>query len=275
MSHQALQRVLVRLLYDPAFALAVFAEPDSALASVPLTEVERSWLRDADPRPFRLDPLRRTRTLRALLDEYPASLALALSAEPRDLDAFFSSPEFHAAIQTRQALAPVFGRWLASLAPTGSAASALAHLEASLSALRRPNSPATAYQNERLALAPRFALAQLPEGSSALYAHVGARVAALGPNPIDALYRTPPDLGRVPSLSPSTTESLLFERLADGSFDISELPDALAELLAAAPAPRDALEAIARAHGATVSEAAEVLDDLVSDGLLEPAAQPA
>jgi hypothetical protein len=110
MSHQALQRVLVRLLYDPVFAEAVALAPDSALADVPLSQAERGWLAAADPRPFRLDPLRRTRTLRALLDEYPAALALALAAPTRlDVDAFFSSPEFHTAIQDRHALAPRFG----------------------------------------------------------------------------------------------------------------------------------------------------------------------
>jgi hypothetical protein len=275
LSHQALQRILVRLLYDPAFASAVFADPDAALQTAALTDPERAWLRDADPRAFRLDPMRRTRTLRAVLDEYPASLALVLASEGPDLDAFFSSPEFHAAIQTRQALAPAFGGWLAALAPALNPTSAVARLEAALSALRRPTPPAAASQKERLALAPRFALTTLPEGSSALYAHIHAHLAALGPNPVDALYQTPPDLGRVPPLSPAATESLLLERLADGSFEISEFPDALAEILAAAPAQRATLEAVARAHGAEPPEDAEVLDDLITDGLLEAVAQPA
>ncbi|MEZ4266716.1 MAG: hypothetical protein R3F39_10085 [Myxococcota bacterium] len=273
MSHQALQRVLVRLLYDPAFAAAAFADPDAALAEVALTPAERGWLRDADPRPFRLDPMRRTRTLKALLDEYPASLALVLHAGSQDLDAFFSSPAFHDAIQTRQALAPIFGRWLAALSAPHRRTAAVARLEAALSALRRPKTPGATSVPDHLALPERFALARLPEGTSALYAHVRAHLVALGPNPIEALYQTPPDLGRLPLPSPSATESLLLERLADGSFDISELPDALADLLAAAPASREALQAIARAHGAEPPEDAEVLDDLLSDGLLEPATQ--
>jgi hypothetical protein len=275
MSHQALQRVLVRLLYDPVFAEAVALAPDSALADVPLSQAERGWLAAADPRPFRLDPLRRTRTLRALLDEYPAALALALAAPTRlDVDAFFSSPEFHTAIQDRHALAPRFGAWLAAAAGPHSALSAIADLEAALARLRRPELEAAPRSRDALALSPQAALLTAPRGTSALYGELRQLLAPLAPSPVDALYLTPLDLGRVPWAPPGDLEALLIERRTDDSFDISELPDALAALLAATPAPREALTALARAHGAEPPEDGEIIDDLLAEGLLVHVTQP-
>jgi hypothetical protein len=78
----------------------------------------------------------------------------------------------------------------------------------------------------------------------------------------------------VPWAPPGDLEALLIERRADDSFDISELPDALAALLAATPAPREALTALARAHGAEPPEDGEIIDDLLADGLLVHVTQP-
>ncbi len=73
MSHVAVQRVIVRMLYDAAFAERVYDDPGSALAGVDLTDAETAWLTASDPRAWRVDPLRRARTLKALLDEFSVS----------------------------------------------------------------------------------------------------------------------------------------------------------------------------------------------------------
>ena len=67
MSFVVLQRVVVRMLFDLQFAQAVIADPDASLSALDLRDDERRWLAETDPRAWRLDPMRRSRTLRALL----------------------------------------------------------------------------------------------------------------------------------------------------------------------------------------------------------------
>ena len=121
MSHAALHLVTVRMLYDHAFARAVFADAHAATAGLELTPREIDWLTAVDPRAYRTDAERRARSLSALLEEYPVSCALTLrdgerpvDALPR-LDAFFSSPTFHDAIQGERSLGLAFGVFLAEL----------------------------------------------------------------------------------------------------------------------------------------------------------------
>ncbi|MCA9557117.1 MAG: hypothetical protein KC583_01025, partial [Myxococcales bacterium] len=115
MSAAALQRVVVRMLYDPALVEAVYADADAALADEPLSEAERAWLVAPDRRRWRADPHRRARTLQALLEEYPAAGARVARAEGlAALDAFFSSPAFHGCVQRRGSLADTFGDFLAA-----------------------------------------------------------------------------------------------------------------------------------------------------------------
>lgn len=115
MAHQALHRVTVRMLFDPAFARAVAERPEQALAGLGLSAQERAWLAAVDPRAWTLDPQRRARSLKALFDELPASTTLALG-ELRSraaLDAYFQSPEFHAAMQDRGSMTLAYADWLA------------------------------------------------------------------------------------------------------------------------------------------------------------------
>ena len=63
MSYHQLQRVVVRMLYDPALVAQIFADAATALRDEDLTDQERRWLVEADRRAYAVDPLRRTRTL--------------------------------------------------------------------------------------------------------------------------------------------------------------------------------------------------------------------
>ncbi|MCW5893357.1 MAG: hypothetical protein KIT14_22820 [bacterium] len=91
MSHLALQRVTVRLLHDPAFVAALYADPERALAGTDLEARERTWLLATPRAAWGTDRARPARVLAALRDEYPVATALA----PARAAAFFRPPAFH------------------------------------------------------------------------------------------------------------------------------------------------------------------------------------
>jgi len=267
MSHVALQRVAVRMLFDPAFAAAVYAAPERALAEADVSAAERRWLVAADRRAWRTDPYRRARALAALLDEYAAATALArATAGVAALDAFFSSALFHACIQERGALVPAFGAFLEERAAAGALGDvrvvALAQLEAALARLRRVGragagrAAAAPAPDALLRLSPHVELLALPEGTLALFEVLRAGGAV-----------RPPAAAAPPAGPPR--ESLLLEA-HDGEVAIEHAPPALAGLLAAARAPvsRATLAAEAVRQGAEPAGAGAVLDDLLAQRLL-------
>lgn len=117
MSHQILHRVTARMLWDERFAKTVLEAPAQALAGLDLDEEERAALAQLDPRAFRVDPLRRRRSLQALCAELPVSVALALSELGRisSLDAYFQSAPFHQAMMSRGSMFSAFTDYLRSL----------------------------------------------------------------------------------------------------------------------------------------------------------------
>ena len=119
MSHIAVQHVIVRMLYDPAFVERVYADPRAATADCDVTDDERAWLVRADRRAWSVDPYRRARSLTGLLEEYPVTCArmvrgLGSGAAGSRLDAYFSSERFHCDVQSGSTLAESFGEWLGS-----------------------------------------------------------------------------------------------------------------------------------------------------------------
>jgi hypothetical protein len=262
MSHVALQRVAVRMLFDPAFAAAVYTAPERALAGLEVGDAERRWLVAADRRAWRTDPYRRARALAALLDEYVAATALARSpaAGVAALDAFFSSAIFHACIQERGALVVAFGAFLEERVAAGALADAriapLARLEAAVARLRRVAPavppPAPPAPDAMLRLSPHVELLMLPGGTLALFEALRAGAAAA---PLAAAADTP--------------ESLLLEAHG-GDVAIEHAPPALAALLAAARAPvsRAVLAAEAVRQGAEPAESGSIVDDLIAQRLL-------
>jgi hypothetical protein len=113
-SHHALQRLLVRMQFDPRFADEVLRAPDGALERVGLGARERGWLLAVDRRAFAHDPGKRRRALHALISELKASTAIALAETRRIafLDGFFASQHFHVAVQQRGSLAAAFAEFL-------------------------------------------------------------------------------------------------------------------------------------------------------------------
>lgn len=114
MSHHALQRVVVRLLFDEAFVRELHTNPENALVGLDLTEVERAQLLAVDPRAWGHDALRGKRTLRTLVEEFKVSTTIALS-ETRSLaslERFFSTSFFQHAVGERGSMAMAFSEFL-------------------------------------------------------------------------------------------------------------------------------------------------------------------
>lgn len=275
MSHRQLQRVVVRMLYDPAFAARVFADPATVLCDEDLTDEERHWLVNADPRAYAVDQLRRTRLLVTLVEEFPVSVqhVVLQSTQPALLEQFFSSAAFHACIQQRGSLAGAFGAYLNAaevrqycpqldIAP-------FVHIELAIARLRRRvEAPDTVRPQgaTELALAPTVALLASPVG---MLEHYRATLALLSQ---DAAGLVAAALTPAPLTLPQPTTAqewlLLVWHDAQETAAIEVLPEALGTLLATAPAQRAALVHTACTLGAESQEAQEILDDLIADGVL-------
>lgn len=255
MNPRAIQRAVVRMMYDPGFVAAVHG----ARAVPGLDEDERTLLRQVDRRAFATDRFRRARAVHAIVDEYPASAAaIGLAA----VEAFLGSREFESVLAGRGAMALAFGTWLSDQV------GGVGRIEAVMAGLRRPEplSPAPG----TLRCAPSLAPLTAPAGSLAWYE---ATIAWLGPEPLRTLAGQAPRPG-VPRRSPvrkrQADEHLLIELRADGGMSLGTASEPLVRLLrhAAAPRSRAALTAAAVARGATTQEAPALLDGLVADGLL-------
>lgn len=276
MSHLALQRVVVRMLYDPRLVEQIYRDPESALSDERLSPEQRRWLVAGDRRAWGADPLRRGRSLHGLLREYPAAGALAIRAAGSVgvLERFFSSRTFHRCIQLGGSLAMAFGAWLPGLVRDGRArdrrVAELARLEEALVRVRRRASLAA--EDSEIALSEHVALARLAAGTTAVYGHVIASLVATGMDPASAALEPRVRLAAVPTLGVGMEVGLAEGRADDRAAPISVelLPEGLASILAAAErgASRADLERVARAAGADPGEEAEVVDGLLVEGLL-------
>jgi len=235
---QALHRATVRCLYDPALVARLRA--GERLPE--LSEQEHGWLLAVDPRAWTTDPYRRSRSLTALLDEFPVAAAVR---GVRACDGFFSSQAFHRCIQDRGRLALAFGTWLGPVAT----------LELAIARSRRPGPVAG------LRLAPGVAAVTVPEGFLAWF--VAARAEVL---PLETLVG-----GARPSAAPPTEgdEHLIIEPGVDGP-QVGGGSAALNAFLdfCASGTTREAALAEARRLGCEPGDDESLLAELVGDGLL-------
>ncbi len=258
MNPRALQQAIVRMMIDPAFVTAIHGP-----RAVPgLAEDERALLRAVDRRAFTTDRFRRARAVQALVEEYPVSAAaIGLAA----VDAFLSAPEFHACITGRGAMGLAFATWLKDQA------AGIGMIEGAMARLRRVVSGAPAPPGS-LMCSPRFAPLIVPTGTLAWYE---ATREWLGAAPLQRLsdHGPRPGLPRRGLTRRQGEEHVLLEARADGGMDLGTASEALVRLLrhAEQPRPRRLLEAEAVKRGAAAHEAAEVIDDLLAQGLLVPA----
>jgi len=218
-SSVALQRVLVRMLYDTDFARRAIAGEEV----LPEIEArEREWIQACDSRPFRIDPFRRSRSLTALFDEYPASCAWIIrhGGGVASLDAFFSDPGFHAGIQAGRSIALLFGDYqCAHELPT---ARALGRLERSLARSRRgveSVAPATSWR-----LARGVQLLEIPRNTAAMRSSVLEQLEGRSERVLES------DIDFVPPID-SEREYLMVRNVGAGELQLESLTAELFRLL--------------------------------------------
>ena len=117
MPHKALNRVVVRMLFDPDFQEKVYQDPGEIMDPLQIPKSLQNELINTDPRAWNIDGQRRKRTLQGLISEFPSASALVLAHTKKlsQLDAFLSSTEFHESVQNRESMALAFVEYLQRL----------------------------------------------------------------------------------------------------------------------------------------------------------------
>src|SRR5262245_34693891 len=234
MSHHALQKLMVRMLFDEDFVEEVYAAPQQVLADLDLTEVERSQLLGVDRRAWRHDPLRRRRTLRTLVEEFKVSTTIIL-AETRSLaslEGFFSSRFFHGSVGERASMGLAFAEFLLDGSRRGEwkapQVADVVRLEAAIAGCRRAlareahyeagDLPATISDRARVRLAPGYDVASFQANVIATIQRVEQYVFELSLMPAMALCDDAPRLPALPEVDGQKKVYLLF---SPGSAGIS------------------------------------------------------
>lgn len=270
MGHQDLQRVSMRLLFDPVFVAQVYS--GEADLSSWINETERQWLLAVDRRAWTVDHQRGQRALRALFDEFKGSTTLALNhtRSLASLHTFFQSAHFHDAVQSRGSLAQGYAAFLAELTPDPLVAE-VARLEWMQARCRR-----------ELALCPRLdtlgpaQVACSPGVGAAVFD--GATLDALNAaeQALFALSLVPAaglvdDAPRPASVSPNPQAPLhLIARPVDGDIRLVSLGRMATLALQALEAPLPAAQAQAKiaALGLDPARAGGLMGGLLAEGLL-------
>ena len=253
-AHTALQRVIVRMLFDPKFVERVYGESD-------IPELDRqslAWLRAVPQPAWSTDRYRRSRSLHALLEEFPVSAAVAAekTGDVRTLDAYFSSAPFHDCIQHRGSLALSFGDWLHHRAGE------IAKLETAFARARRPQPP----EGTGWMLAPGYEPIELAVGTVRRYLAIREH---LGPDPVAKLLDKPELSDELPPIG-EVTENLLIEGGSSANLSIGHVSPAMHDLLAASRTPktRAQLDQVAVSLGAPPEEARTIVQDLIDEELI-------
>jgi hypothetical protein len=284
----AIQRVVVRMLFDPAFVQRVYESPDETLRGLDLDRGLVDQLLLNDRRLWNADRLRRSRALKILLDEFKTSSTLALH-EVRELaflDAFFSSDRFHAAVQRRGYMAVAFAGYLEDALAGGRLASshlrcaltleaAMARSRRALRDARRGRDPAVrglvnGARGMRRVVLPGIAAVFLPAGALELVQHVERYLFEIGQVPALALCTDAPSPDPLPALSASDQVPYLLEPRVGGKVDLSVVGREFALVVQACESPvdDDGLAAAMSDHGISREDALDQARQLLDGGVL-------
>jgi len=268
------------MVYDPVFAATVKSNPATALKGLKFSANELGWLRATDTRAFGVDVHRRDRTLKALIDEYPRCTAIIFKRDGNleGLAAFFEENEFHKAIQQRQHLAMAFGSYLERYAGKEEPdLVSLVVMESAIARLRRQSASEMA-EDTGFILAPGAMLVKTVSGSLNLFSELSGRLAKLSTSLEEAALSGRVDIQGLPPIGTGRSESILLtaEHSGKGEVALELCPDALFRLLQCAEGgcTSKALLDCARLEGADEDEAEEILEGLVSDGILQRHSSP-
>jgi hypothetical protein len=276
----ALQRVVIRMLFDPAFVERVYASPTTALAGIELDAgLVAQLVGSNDRRLWNADRLRRSRALEILMDEFKVTTTLVLAerGELEFLDAFFGSELFHAAVQRRAYMALAFVAYLEHAFASGQLRSphtrATLELESSMARSRRDlrdarrgHDPALrripgAKPGERWVVRPGVRSLFLASGTLELVQHIEKYLFRLSKVRAMALCRDAPRPEPLPVLDPGSRGPYLLEPEPRGKVQLSGIPASFAHLIAICDRPVGAADLARRASDAGV--AADDVPDLV------------
>jgi hypothetical protein len=281
MSHRTLERLFVRLLFDPALVDAMHADPGSVFGALDLDSREREQILAVDRRAWRYDPLRRRRTLRTLVDEFKTSttLVLAHTRSLASLDAFFSGAEFHACVQERRSIALAFAEFLerlvSRLSPAHAQLSDLLRVETTLARCRRELRAGTATSGSVeppeavLRLAPGHAVGEYNANVIETINAVERYLFEVGLMPAVALCDDAPPLGGLP---PAVDERLYLLALPSAT-GVSLMPIdwdyfRLLDQFSAGPLSLGEAETRASEVGISRGDAAVMIESLVEEQVL-------
>ena len=284
MSERALQRIMVRMLFDAAYAARVAETPTEALVGEEVTDEERSWLAAPDPRAWRADSGRPSRALTVLAQEYPTSLALCMAAggAPAQPMGFFSSLEFHQCVRGRGSMAIAFGDYLIALSLKGviqdRRLTHLVRLEQAIARLRRgapAAAPAAHHPGSLLQRSPDKAIHEAAAGTADLHDEIYAELPPSGADLATTVLAPGREAPRTP-VDPEQSEPLLLELARDDGprvkfpVGIAEVTRELFDLLRFASSPRRFEEICEEAIrlGASPDDAADIIASLVEEGAL-------
>lgn len=263
MSHRALQRTLVRLLHDPSLVERFQSMGGEALEEPDLSEEELGWLVEADPRAFRTDPYRQGRVMTSLVEELPTSSALASGRLDGGLLSFFSSPLFHEHVGRDRPLRLGFADHLSQ---TGEDVETLVAIERSLMEARR----ARPRLNREIGIPGGVTWIPVPKGGLEFYEAIWSALATTGKPVVEAVLTL--ERAALPGarLDLDDERVLLIEPDDSGGFHVGEVPSGLAAVLEAARThgTRRLCHQAALDSGAETSEASEIIDEMISEGLL-------
>jgi hypothetical protein len=286
----AIQRVVVRLLFDPDFVERVYADPGRALDGLELDPDLVGQLLRNDRRLWNADRLRRSRSLRILMEEFKVTSTLVL-AECRRLtflDAFFGSAFFHEAVQKRTYMALAFVGYLEDALRRGAlrarhVAVALG-LEAAMARSRRrlrdarrgfdsglarvePGRP-----GERLVTRPGVLGHRAPSGTIQLIQHIEKYLFQVGQVPALALCDDAPRPEPLPELVDLESEHLgfLLEPQPGGKVELSEVGREFALVIEACerPVTPEDMARLVAPHGIAAEDARDKAESLLEGEVL-------
>ena len=282
MSAVALQRVVVRMMYDATFRQRVYADPQRALRDVPLTPQERQWLVTPKSSAYGADAYRSGRALSGLLEEFPVAGALAVRL-PRGiqrLQQFFASQVFHQCVQERGSMAMAFGCYLGSAAfrsrHTPSEIDHIATVETGIACVRRAapvpdSSPASITDDTPLRLAPWVELIQVHPDTLARYRTLLTRLrqyrGGLVEAVLDTTYALPPGAA---VRGKATAWALISQIPGSDGPSLESSTDDLGRLLTTVKTPMrwGDVSKMVENMGCEPQEAQEVISGLVEDRIL-------
>jgi hypothetical protein len=258
-----LQRVVVRMLFDPAFVRQMYDDTAAALSGLEVDSSLVEQLLRNDRRLWNADRLRRTRSLKILLEEFKVSSTLALAECGRlsFLDAFFGSRPFHEAVQKRRYMALAYSAYLEEALSNGTLRSL--HLQATLAlesamarsrrSLREANrgrdaslAPVAPGQpGKRWVVQPGVASHFAPLGTIAVVQRIEKYLFEVAQVPALALCEDAPRPEPLPALDldESSRQPFLLEPQPGGKVELSEVGAGYARVVAACvrPVGRDEL----------------------------------